>query len=225
MTTAIPAQVPVIWLDGLDVPIVNLFDASFRESFPGETQPNTVPEGDSHARYGGQHAAGGLGIRPALVADLQLSVFAQPRDAGAPASTRVAPRCHGVKMRFINPATGGAPMPTIGAFMQLLPKGFRALRIARLTRRCTRLLKDTAARASVTSLTNGGRATSSSCRRGHGLHTRPPRRRCCSAFRTGPHRRRLGSGASSSDRAIELVHTSRFSVLGSCSEFGSGSSA
>src|SRR5512134_1131211 len=46
-----PGTVPVVWLDGLDVPIVNLFDASFRESFPGETHPNTVPEGDSHARY------------------------------------------------------------------------------------------------------------------------------------------------------------------------------
>jgi gentisate 1,2-dioxygenase len=32
--------------------------------------------------------------------------------------------CHGIKMRFVNPATGGYPMPTIGAFMQLLPKGF-----------------------------------------------------------------------------------------------------
>ena len=28
-------------------------------------------------------------------------------------------------MRFVNPATGGYPMPTIGAFMQLLPAGFR----------------------------------------------------------------------------------------------------
>jgi len=27
-------------------------------------------------------------------------------------------------MRFVNPASGGYPMPTIGAFMQLLPKGF-----------------------------------------------------------------------------------------------------
>ena len=27
-------------------------------------------------------------------------------------------------MRFVNPATGGYAMPTIGAFMQLLPKGF-----------------------------------------------------------------------------------------------------
>jgi gentisate 1,2-dioxygenase len=28
-------------------------------------------------------------------------------------------------MRFINPATGGYPMPTIGAFMQWLPAGFK----------------------------------------------------------------------------------------------------
>jgi gentisate 1,2-dioxygenase len=33
-------------------------------------------------------------------------------------------QCHGVKMRYINPATRGYPMPTIGAFIQLLPKGF-----------------------------------------------------------------------------------------------------
>ena len=32
--------------------------------------------------------------------------------------------CHGIKMRFVNPATGGYTMPTIGAFMQLLPAGF-----------------------------------------------------------------------------------------------------
>jgi gentisate 1,2-dioxygenase len=28
-------------------------------------------------------------------------------------------------MRFVNPASGGYPLPTIGAFMQLLPKGFK----------------------------------------------------------------------------------------------------
>jgi gentisate 1,2-dioxygenase len=32
--------------------------------------------------------------------------------------------CHGIKMRFANPATGGYTMPTIGAFMQFLPAGF-----------------------------------------------------------------------------------------------------
>jgi gentisate 1,2-dioxygenase len=34
--------------------------------------------------------------------------------------------CHGHKLRYVNPATGGWPMPTIGAFIQLLPKGFKS---------------------------------------------------------------------------------------------------
>jgi gentisate 1,2-dioxygenase len=31
---------------------------------------------------------------------------------------------HGIKMQFVNPATGGYPMPTMGAFLQFLPAGF-----------------------------------------------------------------------------------------------------
>ncbi len=31
---------------------------------------------------------------------------------------------HGIKMQFVNPATGGYPMPTIGAFLQFLPEAF-----------------------------------------------------------------------------------------------------
>ena len=34
--------------------------------------------------------------------------------------------CHGWKMQFTNPLTGGHAMPTIGAFIQLLPQGFRS---------------------------------------------------------------------------------------------------
>lgn len=34
--------------------------------------------------------------------------------------------CHGLKMRYTNPVTGGYPMTTIAAFIQLLPKGFVA---------------------------------------------------------------------------------------------------
>ncbi len=35
-------------------------------------------------------------------------------------------------MRYVNPVTGGYPMPSMGAFLQLLPKGF-ASRVARTT--------------------------------------------------------------------------------------------
>ena len=33
--------------------------------------------------------------------------------------------CHGWKMQFTNPLSGGHAMPTIAAFIQLLPKSFR----------------------------------------------------------------------------------------------------
>ena len=32
--------------------------------------------------------------------------------------------CHGIKLQYVNPASGGYPMPTIGAFLQWLPAGF-----------------------------------------------------------------------------------------------------
>jgi len=122
-----PGGVPVIWLDGLDVPIVNLFDTSFRESYPGEMQPHTVSEGDSQARY----AANMLPIdwAPARPSSPIFNYpYARSRET-LEALYRNGPvhDCHGVKLRFINPASGGPPMPTIGAFMQLLPRGFRGL--------------------------------------------------------------------------------------------------
>ncbi|HXO92023.1 MAG TPA: gentisate 1,2-dioxygenase, partial [Stellaceae bacterium] len=32
--------------------------------------------------------------------------------------------CHGHKLRYVNPASGDFAMPTIGTFIQLLPKGY-----------------------------------------------------------------------------------------------------
>src|SRR5216110_2077484 len=47
-----PGDVPVIWLDGLDIPIVAFVDAGFAERYPEEVQPVVKPEGDALARYG-----------------------------------------------------------------------------------------------------------------------------------------------------------------------------
>jgi len=115
---------PVIWMDVLDVPIVNTFDTSFSEHHPQETQPVSRLEGDAGARYG----AGMLPIeytppRPSSPA------FNYPYSRSRPALEQLArdrsiDRCHGVKMQYVNPATGGYPLPTIAAFLQLLPKGF-----------------------------------------------------------------------------------------------------
>lgn len=119
-----PGTTPVIWLDGLDVPIVNLFDASFAEHHPQETQAVTRHEGDALARYGANLLP--LEYRsPALSAP----VFTYPYDRSREALERVRRAgewhpAHGLKLQYTNPATGGYPMPTIGAFLQLLPRGF-----------------------------------------------------------------------------------------------------
>src|SRR5437762_12935527 len=47
-----PGDVPVVRLDGLDIPMVAFFDTGFAERHPDESQPVTRPEGDALARFG-----------------------------------------------------------------------------------------------------------------------------------------------------------------------------
>jgi len=122
-----PGDGPMVWLDGLDIPIVNLFDASFAEHYPGEVQPNTIPDGDSLARYGTNMLP--VDYSPASLASPIFNYpYSRSREALEIMRRNGAPHdCHGHKLRFVNPASGGYPMPTIGAFMQLLPAGFGGL--------------------------------------------------------------------------------------------------
>jgi gentisate 1,2-dioxygenase len=120
-----PGQEPVVWLDGLDVPIVNLFDTSFAERYPGDQQPNTIEDGDALARYGANMLP--VDYTPARPS---APIFSYPYSRSREALDELHVHgpihlCHGVKMRYVNPATGGYPMPTLGAFLQLLPAGFR----------------------------------------------------------------------------------------------------
>jgi gentisate 1,2-dioxygenase len=120
-----PGSEPVVWLDGLDVPMVAYFDAGFMERYPQAMQPVTRAEGDAQARYGSNLLP--LGYSPqSLTTPVFSYPYAQTRDAleQLRRGDNVHP-CHGLKLQYNNPATGGYPMPTIGAFIQLLPKGYR----------------------------------------------------------------------------------------------------
>ena len=46
------ADVPVVWLDGLDIPMIRFFDAGFAQNDMSKSQPVTRSEGTSLARYG-----------------------------------------------------------------------------------------------------------------------------------------------------------------------------
>ena len=115
---------PVIWLDGLDVPIVNLFDASFSEGSRAKETPASHPAHDCEARYGAAMLPEGYRAE-SLSSPLINYRYARVRENLA-ALHRNGPldTCHGVKLRYANPLTGGSVMPTLSAGIQLIPSGF-----------------------------------------------------------------------------------------------------
>src|SRR5215471_6681233 len=115
---------PMVWLDGLDIQIVKLLSASFAEQAPAEVQAVTRPEGDSAARFGNNLLP--VDWKPAVKTSPVFNYpYARTREALATLARNGAPDpYHGHKMRYVNPASGDYAMPTIGTFMQLLPKGF-----------------------------------------------------------------------------------------------------
>ncbi len=115
---------PVIWLDVLDIPLVNQLCTSFAEHHALEVQPVTRPDGDSLARYGANMAP--IEYDPAArPSPLFIYPYSRSRET-LEHLYRTGPvhACHGIKMQFVNPITGGYAMTTIGTFMQLLPAGF-----------------------------------------------------------------------------------------------------
>lgn len=89
---------PVVWMDGLDVPIVNLFDTSFSEPHPDGSQQVVQGDGAPAFRFAYSRAR-------ETVERLSRQSAADPR--------------RGFKMQY-PPA-----IPAIAAFLKLLPAGFR----------------------------------------------------------------------------------------------------
>lgn len=122
-----PTDKPMIWLDGLDIPTVRHFDAGFAEGYREKAHPETVPPGDTLARYG-------RNLRPVrgTTADRRPAhqpLFHYPYADWRPALAALAagpdidPHL-GHALEFLNPADGGSVMPTIAAHVRLLPAGF-----------------------------------------------------------------------------------------------------
>jgi gentisate 1,2-dioxygenase len=119
---------PMFWLDGLDIPLVQFLDASFLEHGQADEQPISRPIGDSPARFGANMLP--VDYKPERPTSPIFNYpYARSREAlEVMRRTAEWDPCHGLKMRYVNPATGGHAMPTIGAFLQLLPKGFATQR-------------------------------------------------------------------------------------------------
>ncbi|HWO56223.1 MAG TPA: cupin domain-containing protein [bacterium] len=116
-------DVPMIWLDGLDLPLVNGLECSFFSEIETRTQKLTLPDDVSERTY----AQGAM--RPDWVAwsknhsplmkypwtateRILLDAW-KDGAAGTPADA--------IRFEYTNPITGGPVLPTMSCFAQLLP--------------------------------------------------------------------------------------------------------
>lgn len=110
---------PIIWLDGLDGPMIQSLNVLFFEQYEKEVQPHVRREGESAHRLGFARAPGaienerrGVPFRylwKETYESLMTLSESDPHD--------------GHLIRYINPATGGFTLPTMSCEVQLLRPG------------------------------------------------------------------------------------------------------
>lgn len=115
---------PVVWLDGLDVPLVGFLRAGFREEHKQKAQPFTRVEGETAARFG----SGMLPLN-CTRSSLTSPIFSYPYDRSREAlhllSLAEDPDPHlGICLKYVNPLNGDWAMPTIGTTLRFFPAGF-----------------------------------------------------------------------------------------------------
>ena len=115
---------PMLWLDVLDVPAINFFETSFAEDFGSPTQQTTRHDGDSLNFY----ASGVLPDNAPAINRTPVINYTYARTRPIVERMMQAGEIdnrHGARVRYANPITGGSVLPTMGAHLAMLPKGFR----------------------------------------------------------------------------------------------------
>jgi gentisate 1,2-dioxygenase len=115
---------PTLWLDVLDVALLRFLGAGFSEHYSSREFPAQAPPGDSRYRYGRNLLPAGYRREPGAS-----PLFSYPYSHARETLERLRQQgawdpCHGLKMQYIDPTTGGPAIPTISTFLQLLPRGF-----------------------------------------------------------------------------------------------------
>jgi gentisate 1,2-dioxygenase len=120
-----PSKKPMLWLDVLDFPAVNFFEASFAD-YPDNEMPNTTRgDGDSAAFYASGVLPDGAPTKLNRSPVINYT-YARTRPIldRLKKSGEVDKR-HGARVHYVNPVNGGPVLPTMGASLALFPKGFK----------------------------------------------------------------------------------------------------
>lgn len=119
---------PVVWMDGLDIPILRYFEAVFSESHQDSRQVVSRPEGDSMARFG----EGMLPLGATSPYGPTTPIFNYPYERSREALVKTAqghePDPHFAHtLRYANPIDGGWAMPAMATWLTHVQKGQNTL--------------------------------------------------------------------------------------------------
>jgi gentisate 1,2-dioxygenase len=116
---------PVIWMDGLDVPLVPAVNAMFFQLYDVPQVPLSKPDNASARLHG--HVS----LRPTWVKETPRSspllLYSWERTRQSSRGLREAPgdRHDGIALEYTHPQTGGSLLPTMACWIQLLRPGER----------------------------------------------------------------------------------------------------
>jgi gentisate 1,2-dioxygenase len=112
---------PVVWLDGLDLPLVQAFDASWASAVRPAQPPPTALDSSQD-----EFSAAGLVPKTSRYAETGYPLIRWPWRTVRGALARLAataPAAQPVSFRHVNPRTGASPLPTLGCETQWLRPG------------------------------------------------------------------------------------------------------
>jgi gentisate 1,2-dioxygenase len=118
-----PSNQPMLWLDILDAPSVNFFEAAFGEEFDQPSQETTRRDGDSLSLFGSGVLPDGTALTNRTPVINYTYARTRPIIARMLAAGDIDKR-HGARVHYANPVTGGPVLPTMGAGLAMLPAGF-----------------------------------------------------------------------------------------------------
>jgi len=116
---------PVAWLDGLDIPTLQFYEAIFMQPGNAKRQSVTRPEGDSQARFGEGLLPLGAERRFGLTSPVFNYPYDRTREALHKSARGMDPDPHhAVSLRYSNPLDGGWALPTMSTWMMHVPAGY-----------------------------------------------------------------------------------------------------
>lgn len=119
---------PMLWLDGLDFPLVNALEAGFFELYGERTQQAGVPDDISSRQFIHGRLTPAWDPQPSPNSPIGNYPWAETARAfEAIADDALGSDSDGVLLEYTNPWTGGPVMPTIGCRVARLRPGFQGL--------------------------------------------------------------------------------------------------